>query len=106
MGVLVFVCPTSGHEVVTGIEIDPASYQGLKHETVEIKCSACGLSHNFFQIETRWVDDNIPIRTTDVFRQVEAARGGVCKKAGPLLPKADMRRAKEIRYVPEADVLD
>jgi hypothetical protein len=61
MGVLVFVCPTSGHEVV---EIDPASYQGLKHETAEIKCSACGLSHNFFQIETRLVDDNLQIGTT------------------------------------------
>jgi hypothetical protein len=64
MGVLVFVCPTSGQEVVTGLEIDPASYQGLKHETAEIKCSACGLSHNFFQIETRLVDDNLQIGTT------------------------------------------
>ena len=64
MGVLVFVCPTSGHEVVTGLEIDPTSYQGLKNETAEIKCSACGLSQNFFQIETQLVHDNPPIGTT------------------------------------------
>ena len=29
MGTLVFVCPTSGREVFTGLEIDPASFQGL-----------------------------------------------------------------------------
>ena len=29
MGILVFVCPTSGREVFTGLEIDPASFQGL-----------------------------------------------------------------------------
>jgi hypothetical protein len=60
MGVLVFVCPTSGHEVV---EIDPASYQGLKHETAEIKCSACGLSQNFFRSKHDW-SDNLQIGTT------------------------------------------
>jgi hypothetical protein len=63
MGVLVFVCPTSGHEVVTGLEIDPASYQGLKHETAEIKCSACGLSQNFFRSKHDW-SDNLQIGTT------------------------------------------
>jgi hypothetical protein len=63
MGMLVFVCPTSGNEVVTGLEIDPTSYQGLKNETAEIRCSACGLSHNFFQIETRLVDDNLAVGT-------------------------------------------
>ena len=29
MGTLVFVCPTSGREVFTGLEIDPESFQGL-----------------------------------------------------------------------------
>jgi hypothetical protein len=52
MGVLVFVCPTSGHEVV---EIDPASYQGLKHETAEIKCFGLRSQPELFQIETRLV---------------------------------------------------
>jgi hypothetical protein len=59
MGVLVFVCPTSGHEVVTGLEIDPASYKGLQKESAEIKCSDCGHTHNLFQIEARLLDDNL-----------------------------------------------
>ena len=42
MGALVFVCPTSGHEVSTGFEIDPDSYQALPKVLAEIKCPACG----------------------------------------------------------------
>src|SRR6478736_1828621 len=34
MGTLVFVCPTSGREVFTGLEIDPASFEGLRKVTV------------------------------------------------------------------------
>jgi hypothetical protein len=37
MGTLVFVCPTSGREVFTGLEIDPASFQGLPKVLAEIK---------------------------------------------------------------------
>ena len=35
MGALVFVCPTTGHEIVTELEIDPATYKGL---LANIKC--------------------------------------------------------------------
>ena len=36
MGILVFVCPISGREVFTGLEIDPASFQGLPKLRAEI----------------------------------------------------------------------
>ena len=29
MGTLVFVCPTTGHEVSTGVEVDRSSYKRL-----------------------------------------------------------------------------
>jgi hypothetical protein len=58
MGALVFICPTSGHEVATGLEIDSTSYKGLQKESAEIRCN-CGHTHNLFQIEARLVDDNL-----------------------------------------------
>ena len=42
MGTLVFVCPTSGREVFTGLEIDPASFEGLSKVLAEIKCPDYG----------------------------------------------------------------
>ena len=57
MGTLVFVCPTSGREVFTGLEIDPASFQGISKVLAEIKCPDCGGAHNLFEVESRLVDD-------------------------------------------------
>ena len=57
MGTLVFVCPTSGREVFTGLEIDPASFQGLPKVLAEIKCADCGGTHNLFEVELRLADD-------------------------------------------------
>ena len=57
MGTLVFVCPTSGREVFTGLEIDPASFQGLSKVLAEIKCPDCGGTHNLFEVKSRLVDD-------------------------------------------------
>ena len=48
MGTLVFVCPNSGREVFTGLEIDSASFQGLPD---------CGGTHNLFEVQSRLVDD-------------------------------------------------
>ena len=58
MGVLVFVCPTSGHEVSTGLEIDPESYRDLPRVLADIKCPDCGLMHNLYQVEARLADDS------------------------------------------------
>jgi hypothetical protein len=38
MGMLFFVCPTSGLEVSSGIEIDPESYSELPKGLSEILC--------------------------------------------------------------------
>jgi predicted RNA-binding Zn-ribbon protein involved in translation (DUF1610 family) len=43
MGALVFVCPTSGREVSSGVEIDAESYRGLPKVLAEILCPACGV---------------------------------------------------------------
>ena len=60
MGTLVFVCPTSGREVFTGLEIDPESFEGLSKVLAEIKCPDCGGTHNLFEVELRLVDSSTP----------------------------------------------
>jgi hypothetical protein len=57
MGTLVFVCPTSGREVVTGLEIDVVSFQGLPKVLADIKCSECGDIHNLLEVDARLVND-------------------------------------------------
>ena len=57
MGTLLFVCPTSGREVFTGLEIDPASFQGLSKVLAEIKCPDCDGTHNLYEVDSRLVDD-------------------------------------------------
>ena len=56
MGALVFVCPTSGREVSTGVEIDAESYGDLPKVLAENSCPACGRTHNLYQVEARLVD--------------------------------------------------
>ena len=61
MGTLVFVCPTSGREVFTGLEIDPVSLQGLPKVLAEITCPDCAETHNLFEVKSRLVDgDHTP----------------------------------------------
>ena len=38
MGTLVFVCPTTGHEVSTGVEVDRSSYKRLPRTKTAIFC--------------------------------------------------------------------
>jgi hypothetical protein len=56
MGALVFVCPTSGREVSSGVEIDAESYKDLPKVLAEILCPVCGCTHNLYQIEAWLVD--------------------------------------------------
>lgn len=65
MGALVFVCPTSGHEVSTGLEIDPMTYMDLPKVLAEIKCPDCGLTHNLFEVEARLIDDGLDSSDTN-----------------------------------------
>ena len=55
MSALFFVCPESGREVSTGIEIDNDSFQrGLPTVLAEIRCPECGSTHNLFDVQTRF----------------------------------------------------
>jgi len=45
MGTLVFVCPTTGHEVSTGVEIDRSSFKSLPRTKTAIFCPRCRKSH-------------------------------------------------------------
>ena len=55
MGKLVFICPTSGREIDTGIEVDPVSFNGLRAE--QLGCPACLEVHRLWEIKA-WVADN------------------------------------------------
>ena len=41
MGTLVFVCPTTGHQVSTGVELDRSSYKRLPRTKTAIFCPRC-----------------------------------------------------------------
>jgi hypothetical protein len=45
MGTLVFVCPTTGHEVSSGIEIERSSFRSLPRTSTAISCPHCGTNH-------------------------------------------------------------
>ena len=45
MGTLVFVCPTTGHEVSLGIEIDRSSFKSLPRTETTISCPHCREKH-------------------------------------------------------------
>ena len=52
MGTLVFVCPATGHEVSTGVEVDRATFRKLSRTGAAISCSRCGKTH---ELSTIWV---------------------------------------------------
>ena len=45
MGTLVFVCPTPGEEVSTGIQVDRTSFKGLPRTRTAIFCPRCRKNH-------------------------------------------------------------
>ena len=45
MGTLVFVCPTTGHEVSTGVEVDRSSFKSLPRTKTAIFCPRCRKNH-------------------------------------------------------------
>ena len=45
MGTLVFVCPTTGHEVSTGVEADRSNYKRLSRTKTAIFCPRCRKNH-------------------------------------------------------------
>ena len=45
MGTLVFVCPTTGHQVSTGVEVDRSSFKSLPRTKTAIFCPRCRTNH-------------------------------------------------------------
>lgn len=52
MGTLVFVCPATGQEVPTGIEIETLTLVGLRSE--EVRCPYCRETHRMSEIRA-WI---------------------------------------------------
>jgi hypothetical protein len=53
MGTLFFVCPTTGMEVSSGIEIDADSYKELPNGLSEILCPKCRQRHVLSEVGAR-----------------------------------------------------
>jgi hypothetical protein len=58
MGILVFVCPTTGHEVSTGVETDRSNYKRLEDEDA-VLCPRCRKNHTLAAIWA-WLVDEVP----------------------------------------------
>jgi hypothetical protein len=59
MGTLVFVCPTTGHEVSTGVEIDRSNYKRLSRTKTAVFCPRCHKNHKLAVIWA-WLADEVP----------------------------------------------
>jgi hypothetical protein len=63
VGTLIFVCPNTGQEVSTGVEVDRATFRKLARTDAEISCPHCRKDHALSSIavwlvsETTMVDD-------------------------------------------------
>jgi hypothetical protein len=55
MGTLVFVCPATGQEVSTGIEMDPATFAGLRRE--DARCPYCLQLHRLNELRA-WIAED------------------------------------------------
>jgi hypothetical protein len=59
MGTLVFVCPTTGHEVSTGVEVDRSSFKSLPRTKTAVFCPRCRKNHMLSAIWA-WLVDEVP----------------------------------------------
>jgi len=59
MGTLVFVCPNTGQQVSTGVEIDRSSFKNLPRTRTSIFCPCCCKNHLLSRIWA-WLDSNAP----------------------------------------------
>ena len=59
MGTLIFVCPATGHEVSTGVEIDRATFRKLSRTGAEIFRPRCHNNHALSTIAVWLISDEI-----------------------------------------------
>jgi hypothetical protein len=70
MGTLIFVCPTTGHQVSTGVEVDRSSYRNLPRTKTAIFCPRCRENHSLSRVWA-WLDSNVPeIAVSDAIPRV------------------------------------
>ena len=72
MGTLIFVCPTTGQHVSTGVEIDRSSFKSLPRTKTSISCPRCRESHLLSRIWA-WLDSNVPEGPVDCSTDQPAA---------------------------------
>jgi hypothetical protein len=72
MGTLIFVCPTTGQRVSTGVEIDRSSFKSLPRTKTSIVCPRCRKSHLLSRIWA-WLDSNAPEGPVNDLRNKSAA---------------------------------
>jgi len=59
MGNLVFVCPTTGHQVSTGVDVEGSSFKSLPRTRTAIFCPRCRKNHLLSRIWA-WLGSNVP----------------------------------------------
>jgi len=59
MGALMLNCPTTGREFSTGINVDEETFKRLPDAATQAHCPYCGVMHDWWIREARWID-NIP----------------------------------------------
>jgi hypothetical protein len=59
MGVITILCPKTGQQVSTGIQMDQASFKAMPIKQSVMRCWACGGEHSWSK---RWAtfSDSIP----------------------------------------------
>ena len=56
MAPLKFICPATGNEVDTGIDVDPQSFAGLPRDTISFSCPHCDEPHVLAGVQA-WLGD-------------------------------------------------
>ena len=70
MGTLIFVCPTTGQQVSTGVEVDRSTYRSLPRTKTAIFCPRCRENHSLSRVWA-WLDSNVPeIAVSDAIPRV------------------------------------
>ena len=92
MGTLVFVCPTTGFEVFTGLEMDQNTFADLPSVLPDIRCPHCPKPHQLSDV-TAWLAEEERRTTGSPPAKLPHPRASaqlisrVCRRA----PQANMR---------------
>ena len=60
MGVLLTICPNTGREFSTGIQVDKDTFRGLPDVLAQSRCPYCGLRHSWWKREVQFANSIHP----------------------------------------------